>query len=179
MSVFKMTAFDVIVASTNNGVIGIDGDLPWKRELKEDLQLFRSKTQNAALIMGSKTAISLPSPVLPGRISIVVTNNAETKELLQQRLKQDAKNSLLFASTFKEALSLVIDRSIFVIGGKHVFEEAFQSPHCRKVYWTKVYKQYTPSVTQTITQLDTIALNPGVFELVKESELKTSESGIA
>jgi dihydrofolate reductase len=62
----------LVVAMTQNGVIGASGDLPWR--LPDDLKHFKATTLGHCLIMGRKTWDSLPG-ALPGRTSIVVTRN--------------------------------------------------------------------------------------------------------
>ncbi|QNL18288.1 dihydrofolate reductase [Hyphobacterium sp. CCMP332] len=63
-----------VVATGKNGVIGVDGDLPWR--LKTDLQLFKKNTLGKPVIMGRKTWESLPFRPLPKRLNIVVTRDA-------------------------------------------------------------------------------------------------------
>ena len=53
----------MIVAVARNGVIGKDGDLPWR--ISEDLKHFKRTTWGHAIIMGRKTheSIGRPSPL--------------------------------------------------------------------------------------------------------------------
>ena len=64
----------LIVARGANGVIGADGDLPWR--LSSDLQRFKAITTGKPIIMGRKTWESLPRRPLPGRLNIVITRQA-------------------------------------------------------------------------------------------------------
>ncbi len=48
----------LVVARARNGVIGRDGDLPWR--LRSDLQRFKAITLGKPCIMGRKTWESLP-----------------------------------------------------------------------------------------------------------------------
>ena len=59
-----------IGAVARNGVIGQQGDLPWR--LKADLQRFRRETMGHHMIMGRKTWESIGRP-LPGRTSWVLS----------------------------------------------------------------------------------------------------------
>ena len=63
-------AFAVAVAE--NGVIGANGDLPWR--LPTDLKRFRRTTMGKPIIMGRKTYISIGKP-LDGRDNIVITRD--------------------------------------------------------------------------------------------------------
>ena len=66
----------IIVATDKNGVIGLDGDLPW--HLSSDLKHFKEITMGKPLIMGRKTHESIGRP-LPGRKNIVLTYSKEFK----------------------------------------------------------------------------------------------------
>jgi dihydrofolate reductase len=61
------------LARARNGVIGRDGELPWR--LPADLKRFKAQTIGRPMIMGRKTFESFPSP-LPGRRHIVLTRDA-------------------------------------------------------------------------------------------------------
>jgi dihydrofolate reductase len=65
--------FSAIVAMDRSGVIGQEGDLPWR--LSSDLQHFKRVTLGKPCLMGRKTWESLPFP-LPGRPNLVLTRNA-------------------------------------------------------------------------------------------------------
>ncbi len=62
----------LIVAKSRNGVIGVDGDLPWR--LSSDLKLFKRVTLGKPCLMGRVTRESLPF-ALPGRPNLVLTRN--------------------------------------------------------------------------------------------------------
>jgi dihydrofolate reductase len=61
-----------IAAVARNGVIGADGDIPWR--IPEDWQRFKRLTMGQVLIMGRKTWASIGRP-LPGRTTYVVTRD--------------------------------------------------------------------------------------------------------
>jgi dihydrofolate reductase len=62
----------LIVAMSENRVIGVDNDLPW--HLPADLKFFKATTLGKPIIMGRKTFDSI-GRALPGRQNIVVTRN--------------------------------------------------------------------------------------------------------
>lgn len=66
----------LIVAKSRNGVIGVDGDLPWK--LSSDLKFFKKTTIGKPVLMGRVTWESLPFP-LPGRPNLVLTRDEKYK----------------------------------------------------------------------------------------------------
>ncbi|GAA4767313.1 dihydrofolate reductase [Stakelama sediminis] len=61
-----------VLARADNGVIGVDGGLPW--HLPADLKHFKAMTMGKPMVMGRKTFESFPSP-LPGRRHIVLTRD--------------------------------------------------------------------------------------------------------
>jgi dihydrofolate reductase len=69
----RMTEIVFFLARADNGVIGVDGRLPWR--LPADLRRFKAMTAGLPMLMGRKTFESFPSP-LPGRRHIVLTRDA-------------------------------------------------------------------------------------------------------
>lgn len=67
----------LIVAVGKDGVIGSQGDIPWK--CSEDLKHFKRLTSipNSAVLMGRKTYDSLPASKLPGRLKAILTREKE------------------------------------------------------------------------------------------------------
>ncbi len=62
----------LVAAVARNGVIGRDGELPWR--LSSDLKRFKANTIGRPVIMGRKTFQSI-GKALPGRENIVVTRD--------------------------------------------------------------------------------------------------------
>lgn len=63
----------LVVAIAKNGVIGRDGDLPWR--LSSDLKRFKAATMGKPVLMGRKTWESLPRKPLPGRPNLILTRD--------------------------------------------------------------------------------------------------------
>lgn len=68
----------LVVAVAKNGVIGRDGDLPWR--LPADLAHFKRVTRGHPLIMGRKTWDSIGRRPLKGRPAIVVSSDPSCGE---------------------------------------------------------------------------------------------------
>lgn len=79
----------LVAAHARNGVIGRDGDMPWR--LPSDLRHFKAATLGTPVIMGRKTWLSIGRP-LPGRANIVISRSgfsadgAETVDSLEAAL---------------------------------------------------------------------------------------------
>lgn len=64
----------LVAAVADNGVIGKDGDIPWR--ISEDLKHFRAVTTGNTVVMGRATYDSIGRP-LPDRTNIVVTRDPD------------------------------------------------------------------------------------------------------
>ena len=64
----------MVAAYAENGVIGLDGDIPWS--IPEDLKHFRAVTRGNTVVMGRRTFESIGHP-LPFRTNVVVTRDQD------------------------------------------------------------------------------------------------------
>ena len=97
----------LIVARADNGVIGVDGKLPW--HLPADLRRFKQLTLGAPMIMGRKTFDSLPG-LLPDRRHIVLTRNADW-----------AEDGAETATSVDDAMRLANAPHVSIIGGAEIY----------------------------------------------------------
>ncbi len=67
-----MPLISMVVAATENDVIGRDNGMPW--HLPDDLKYFKARTMGKPMLMGRKTFESIGKP-LPGRTSVVLTRD--------------------------------------------------------------------------------------------------------
>lgn len=116
----------IIVAVSQNGVIGKDNQLIWR--LPDDLKRFKNLTLGHPIIMGRKTFDSI-GKALPGRISIVITRNPDffAENVLVVHNLTDAVEKARQTGTDE----------VFVIGGGNIYEQALGLSD--KLYLTKVY----------------------------------------
>jgi dihydrofolate reductase len=108
----------LVVAVAKNGVIGRDGDLPWR--LPSDLKRFKQLTLGKPVLMGRKTWESIGKP-LPGRPNIVITRDASFSAP-----GADVVSSLEagLLAAHREAEKLGVDE-ICVIGGGQIYAQVF------------------------------------------------------
>lgn len=127
----------VIVAAAENGVIGSQGELPWR--LSDDLRRFKTVTMGKPIVMGRKTYESIGRP-LPGRQSIVITGQAGF-----------AAPGCDVVGSKRAALAAAGDvNEIMVIGGSQVY--ALFLPDAGRLYLTRVHAEidgdaYFPDVS--------------------------------
>ncbi len=118
-----MTTISLIVATANNGVIGINNTLPW--HLPEDLKRFRALTTGHHIVMGRKTYESL-GRLLPNRVTVIVTRNKSYKV-----------EGALIAHSLQEAVKLCKnDDEVFIIGGAELYKEGLKV--AQQLYVTEV-----------------------------------------
>ena len=119
----------LIVAKSRNGVIGVDGDLPWR--LSSDLKFFKATTLGKPVLMGRVTWESLPFP-LPGRPNLVLTRNADYK----------APKAEVFTDIFEmigrgyELAGLTGTDEVMLIGGATLYAKLM--PYVDRMYITDV-----------------------------------------
>lgn len=101
----------IVAAVARNGVIGVDGGLPWN--LPDDLRRFKELTLGHVLVMGRKTYESIGRP-LPGRTTVVVSRNPDWRP---------GRSDVLVAGGVPEALeaAAAVDDEVFVVGGAEVY----------------------------------------------------------
>lgn len=132
----------LIVAASENNVIGKDNKLPW--HLPDDLKFFKEKTDGHPLIMGRKTFESLPG-LLPNRRHIIVTRDQQyNAEGAEEASSMD--EAVMFAKKDNEA------EQIYVIGGGEIFAQAMDIANV--IYLTRVHTEiegdvYFPEIDMT------------------------------
>lgn len=114
----------LVVAYSDNRVIGRDNALPWK--LPGDLAHFKRTTLGSPIIMGRKTWESLGRP-LPGRTNVVVSRNTEY-----------AAPGAVVVPTLQAAVQACGDvADAYVIGGAQIYEQAL--PLAQRLIATEVH----------------------------------------
>lgn len=120
----------MIVAVSENGVIGRDGSLPWR--LSSDLKVFRKLTMDKPIVMGRRTFQSI-GKALDGRDNIVVTRDPEF-EAADVSTCESVTDALTLARILATTRGA---EEIMVIGGVAVFDAAF--PVADRIYLTRVH----------------------------------------
>lgn len=102
----------MIVAVAENGVIGHQGDMPWR--LPADLKHFKQITMGLPIIMGRLTWLSL-GRALPGRLNIVISSQ-----------DLDLPDGVVQAKTPQAALDMADSDRVMIIGGGQIYK-AFEA----------------------------------------------------
>ena len=139
-----------VIAITPSGVIGLDGDMPWR--LSSDLRRFKRLTMGGVLIMGRRTYDSIGRP-LPGRRTIVVTRNPEWSAEGVERASDPA-----------DAITKAGGERAFVVGGAEIYRQML--PKCRYLYLTRVW-----SSVEGDTKL---SIDLSEFQIIEQTRLPAS-----
>lgn len=119
----------LVAARGDNGVIGVDGRLPW--HLSADLRRFKRMTVGKPVVMGRKTFASIGKP-LPGRHNIVLTRDRAWRA-----------DGVTVAANLAEAVAAAgLDPrarapEIMVIGGGEIY--ALTLPSATRIELTEVH----------------------------------------
>ena len=144
----------MIVAASENDVIGRDGALPWR--LPRDARRFRELTTVHVVVMGRVTYDSIVAALgrpLPDRASIVVTRAAQppgSAALQPEAAGPDAAGAppsdgqVLWAGSLASALeeaeriaAAAGDEELFVAGGVSIYCDVL--PFTDRIYLTRVH----------------------------------------
>ena len=137
----------IIVAVSQNGIIGSNNTLPW--HLPSDLKYFKQTTMGRPIIYGRRTYESIGRP-LPGRTNILITSK-----------KDYAAPGCIIVTNFTDAVSATGDaEEVFVIGGEMVYREAL-------FFADKIY----------VTIVDTYISGDASFPPIPAEFLLRSETG--
>jgi len=149
----------LVVAVAQNGVIGRDGDLPWR--LPSDLKRFKQLTLGKPVVMGRKTWDSIGRP-LPGRPNIVVTRDASFAAP-GATVVSSLDEGLAVAQ--REAEALGVDE-VCVIGGGQIYAQVFDRADILHV--TRVEADVAGDTRFP-------AIDPAVFEKIADEPIPQGE----
>lgn len=117
----------IIVAMSENRVIGRDNQLPWR--LPADLKRLKSLTMGHYLLLGRRTFESIGRP-LPGRRMVVITRQSDF-----------SSPGIQVAHSLDGALDLAQgDDEVFVGGGAGIYQEALTLAD--RIYLTVLHQEF-------------------------------------
>ena len=164
--------FELIVAYDKNGLIGVDGGLPWN--IRADLVRFRQLTMGHIVIMGRKTFESLPNGPLRGRINVIMTRDYIACS------EKNTEENVYFANMLKlfDILGSLQQQGqkLFVIGGSEIYDSLFDI--CTTIHATVVDGDYSGQETDTKTYFPRLAEIDRFFQKTNESDIMFSDDTI-
>ena len=134
---------NIILCCDTEGGIGKDNKLPW--DFREDIVFFNKITAKTTLpetknivIMGRKTADSLPFDILPNRLNIIISKTQ--RENKENKLYFQDLNAAINYSKLQVVNSKY--EKIWIIGGTSLYKQAFNHIDLNKIYITKINKRF-------------------------------------
>ena len=114
----------IIVAISENGIIGREMDLPW--HISADLKRFKALTMGHHIVMGRKTYESI-GRLLPGRTTVIITRQSDYQI-----------PGAIVVNSVKQALAVAADDlETFIVGGSQIYNLAL--PLVDTLYITRVH----------------------------------------
>lgn len=150
-----MTEIAIIVAASENNVIGLNNTLPW--HLPADLKHFKALTTGSPVLMGRRTFESLPNGPLPNRVNMVLTSQAVNVQPSNYTIVNTIKQAIEAASHFER---------LYVIGGSTVYDQFMEIADV--LYVTRVHAELKGDAFFP-------KINPLIWELVQEQKYDADE----
>ncbi len=119
----------IIVAVSQNDVIGKESELPWR--LPADMKYFKETTSGHCIIMGRKTFEALGRP-LPNRTNIIIT-----------RQEDFSAEGCVVVNQLQHAIDYAKDQGeseCFIIGGGDVYIQALIWTD--RIYLTRIHQSF-------------------------------------
>jgi dihydrofolate reductase len=140
-----MSKIKLIVAVSENGIIGNKGEIPWR--LPEEMKHFKNTTMGHTVVMGHKTWLSLlpfnKQGYLTGRDNIVLSNDTNKVEALTKQYNDipplqfyDGSFDIVKQKKLSEVLG--INSDIFIIGGSQIYNKYLAEDVVDEIILTKI-----------------------------------------
>jgi len=120
----------IIVAATENNVIGNDNDLVCK--LPDDMKFFKRITTGHHILMGRKNYESINRP-LPNRENLILSRNPHYR-VDGAHTFTDVESAVKFANNNDQ-------EELMVIGGGNIYRQLL--PETDKIYLTRIHTEIT------------------------------------
>lgn len=119
----------LVVAAARNGVIGCEGEIPWR--LPDDQRFFRALTTGHCIVMGRKTFESI-GRALPNRTNVVLSRG-DASAIRGETQGVQTASGLAEAEAWARGEGFP---ELFVIGGEALYRDALV--HADRIYLTRV-----------------------------------------
>jgi dihydrofolate reductase len=173
-----MPSVELIYARDVDGLIGIDGKIPWK--LSADLKRFKEKTIFETVMMGRKTFDSIGKS-LPDRVNAVVTSRGiPIDENVNTLLTFKVSDPVEYIKAFKASKPIANspymtrDSKLFIIGGRDlIVNEGFK--YADVIHLTQIYKNHQHLVSMETDVVYVPTVPNDLFKLESQTPIFTGE----
>ena len=133
-----------IAAMTRDHVIGLDGKIPW--HYSEDLQHFKQRTLDSAILMGRRTWESIHCRALPQRRNIVISRNRV--------------DNVEHYDSIEKALDACTKWDTWIIGGGQIYREGLR-------WATLLDITYVPDIVRSKAAIRFPSIDSSEWEVVE------------
>ncbi|MEY4939416.1 MAG: Dihydrofolate reductase [Verrucomicrobiota bacterium] len=129
----------VIVACSENRVIGRNGALPWR--IPEDMAFFQQQTAGQICVLGRVGYQSWPRAALDGRRPIVLTS--QPLPWIAATANAPNFHPPVSVQSLRAALTVAekLPGEIYVCGGQRIFEETLALPRSLRLHLTVIHAE--------------------------------------
>ena len=124
-----------VAAVAENGVIGVDGELPWD-SIPADKKQYRARVADSPVILGRRTFDSMLDD-LPGRAQIVLSRTEREFDLGTAHHAGSVEAALELAAELAASLG---SEAVYVLGGSGIYE--LLQPHVDRMLLSRVPGAY-------------------------------------
>jgi dihydrofolate reductase len=182
----RVDKFGIVAAMSKNGVIGLDGGIPWR--VPQDRKIFKNLTDNGIMIIGKRTFEEHPTlaHINHTRCCIVVSRSMKTIESNPEyspntalKLARSLPEALVMAGEFEEMFLLDGDNissskkqseiTCWIAGGQQLYEEAFNHDSAAELHLSVVDIE----IDYSSRDHESVALFPPIYLWTDRFELKS------
>ncbi|MFO7927721.1 MAG: dihydrofolate reductase [Halobacteriota archaeon] len=124
-----------VAAVAENGVIGLDGELPWD-SIPADKKQYRTRVADSPVILGRRTFESMRDD-LPGRVQIVLSRTAREYGVETAHHAGNVEEAIEVAAELAASLG---SETAYVLGGGGIY--ALSQPHLDRMLLSRVPGAY-------------------------------------
>ncbi len=122
-----------IMASTEEGVIGLNNSLPWN--YPNELEYYKRMTKDQNIIMGKTSYEAMPKELLNNSSHAIVLSD-------ENLVLNDAQVVYSLEECLNYIKKLSIERSVFMIGGAQTAHSFLERNLLSAFFLTKIHKSY-------------------------------------
>lgn len=146
---------EIVVATDCNGVIGVDGKIPWN--CPEDLKLFKELTEGHVVVMGRKTYESLPEKFhkngLPNRTNYVMSKNGQYTCNKNHETGMFNRSIMFTVLEPEEIINEECEaEKIFIIGGEEIYK--LWMPYVDVIHHSRIATDINTELARTVAKFE-------------------------
>jgi len=124
-----------IAAVSIDGIIGIDGQIPW--HIPEDLKHYKNQTTGKTVIIGYNTYLTLPEKAFKNRMYVVLNKNQSYDVIIE---KINELYHIIDFNYLDKLKKFKKDEVVYIAGGEMIYNSLLEK--CDEAVITWINKSY-------------------------------------